>query len=262
VTAPMNLPKRTRWRIAVLGNSVPILLVPARRNRIEGPYPELLERVLMGRGYDVRVDSHARMHDLAYEGERRWRRAVAPTSPDVLILNYGAADAQHNVLPTRLNRHLTRKDAGGPGLAGMWVRHGVRRVWPLARTYQRWASGKVGEHIWRLHPDRVRACLSEVISSATGAGRLVLVIDVLPPGDRLHHFFPGIDRRIERMNDALRTLVTDADSPDVRLVESSAIATALGPSSVPDGFHLAPEGHRRLAIVLADQIEPWLEARR
>jgi lysophospholipase L1-like esterase len=252
------LPAKTRWRVAVLGNSLPILMVPPRRDRSEGPYPELLERELLARGHDVVVDCHARLYDLAHEGERRWTREVVPTSPDVLVLNYGILEAQPNVLPTALNRHLTRSDTGGPGLRGKWVRHAVPRLWPPARAYQRWAASLAGERTWRLHPDRLRASLGRIVSLAAAGGMLVLVVDVLPPGDRLRHFFPGIDGRVERINATLRSLVDGAGSDDVRLVEASAIARQLGPAGVPDGLHLVPEGHRRLASTLADEIGPWL----
>lgn len=255
------LPRKTRWRVAVLGNSLPILMVPPRRDRVEGPYPELLERMLVARGHDAIVDCHARLYDLAHEGARRFLRDVTPTAPDVLVLNYGVLEAQPNVLPTALNRHLTRTDPGGPGLSGAWVRHAVPRLWPPARTYQRWASSVAGERTWRLHPDRLHASLARTVSLAAAGGMLVLVVDVLPPGDRLQHFFPGIDRRIDRVNGVLHDVVAGAASPDVRLVEASAIARALGPAGVPDGLHLVAEGHRRLAATLTDEIGPWLDDR-
>jgi lysophospholipase L1-like esterase len=262
VVALGPLPAKSRWRIAVLGNSLPILMVPPRRDRREGAYPELLERELVARGHDAVVDCHARLYDLAHEGERRWTRDVAPSAPDVLVLNYGILEAQPNVLPTVLNRHLTRNDTGGPGLRGAWVRHAIPRLWPLARRYQRWAASIVGDRTWRLHPDRLRASLAQIISVATAGGTLVLVVDVLPPGGRLRHFVPGIEGRVERVNATLRSLVADAGCADVRLVEASAIALQLGPAGVPDGLHLVAEGHRRVALALADEIGPWLARQR
>jgi hypothetical protein len=263
VTAPIPetgpLPPKARWHVAVLGNSLPILMVPPRRDRIEGAYPELLERMLLARGYDVRVDCHARLYDLAHEGARRFVREITPTAPDVLVLNYGVLEAQPNVLPTTLNRHLTRSDPGGPGLSGLWIRTAVPRVWPVARRYQRWASSVAADRTWRMHPDRLRASLERTVSLAISGGMLVLVVDVLPPGDRLQHFFPGIERRIARVNGVLEALVVDAANPDVRLVAASAIARMLGPGGVPDGLHLVPEGHRRLACTLTEEITPWFD---
>jgi lysophospholipase L1-like esterase len=256
------LPRKTRWRVAVLGNSLPILMVPLRRDRTEGPYPELLERMLLAGGHDALVDCYARVFDLAHEGARRFLRDVTPTAPDVLVLNYGVLEAQPNVLPTTLNRHLTRTDPGGPGLSGLWVRRAIPRLWPAARSYQRWAASVVGDRTWRVHPDRLRASLAQIVALAAEGGMLVLVVDVLPAGERLQHFFPGIDRRIDRVNAVLDQVVADAANPDVRLVEASAIARELGPASVPDGFHLAAEGHRRLAAALNDEIAPWLRDRR
>jgi lysophospholipase L1-like esterase len=255
---PTALPAKDRWRVAVLGNSLPILMVPGRANRLEGAYPELLERALRERQVDVRVDCHARLYDLAHEGARRWLRDVVPSAPDVVILNYGVLEAQPNVLPTTINRHLTREDRGGPGVGGMWMRRVVPRLWPKARAYQRWAATRAGMHTWRMHPDRLRTSLGEIVQAARRGKSLVLVVDVLPPGDRLRHFFPHIDERVAVVNDALRALVEDADSPEVRLFEASAIAVAMGPESVPDGLHLVPEGHRRMAMALADEIEEWI----
>ena len=256
---PVRAPRP--WRVAVLGNSVPILMVPPRQHRRTGTYSELLPELLAADGVDATVVNHARLFELVHEGARRFRRELIGTSPDVLVLHYGMLELQPNVLPTTLNRHLSREDPGGRGLQGLWIRHGVPRAWPVARTWQRWASARVGDRGWRLPPKRVAAELARLIDVARQERALVLVIDVHRPGSRLEHFLPGVGRRWVRMQAVLHDVVSSRRDPDVRLIPASAIVAELGEAGgAPDGLHLTAAGHRMLAELLAAEISTWVKA--
>lgn len=251
MTAPASV---RRLRIAVLGNSVPLLMVPKRTRRRAGTYPELLAGVLAEAGIDAEVVDEARMFEMIQEGGRRFGEDIAPLHPDVLILHYGIIELQPNVLPTTVVRHLSVSRPGGRGLRRIWRRHAVPRLWPPARAWQRWASARVGLRTWRFSPDRFVAELDHLVGAARYDRALVLVLDVHDPGPRLEHFLPGIHARWQRHQEALRRYVEGCDDPGVRLVEVSAVAAGLGGRASTDGLHLGAEGHALLAQVIAKEI--------
>jgi len=245
---------RRRLRVAVLGNSVPLLMVPERTRRSDGTYPELLAGVLAEAGVDAEVTDRARMFEMIHEGARRFGADIAPLHPDVLILHYGIIELQPNVLPTTVVRHLSVTRPGGRGVRRLWRRLAVPRLWPAARAWQRWASARVGLRTWRFSPTRFVAELDHLVRVARYNRSLVLVLDVHDPGPRLEHFMPGIRGRWQQHQRALRRYVEELGDPDVRLVEVSAVAAGLGEGASTDGLHLGAEGHALLAQVLATEI--------
>lgn len=255
----MTAPATGVVRVAIVGNSVPILVVPPRPNREEGTYGEQLERLLVTSGVPARVENHARLFELIHEGGPRFRHELVGLFPDVLVIHYGILELQPNVVPTGIVRHLTRTEHGGRGLRGLWMRRGVPVVWSGVRSYQRWASARAGMRTWRLPPKRFAAELEHVVRVARSAHVLVLVVDVHRPNDRLEHFLPGIGRRWERFQDELRRTVDGfSRDPHVRLVEASAVADKLGlDRATADGLHLTAEAHGLLAERLAEEIVEW-----
>ncbi len=249
-------------RVAVLGNSVPILVVPPRATREEGTFPERLQRLLDERGLDVEVRNDSRLFDVLPDGWRRFQQQVIPWAPDVLVVNYGVIEMQPNVVPTWLNRHLTTVTVGGKGPVALYKRHAVPKLWPPVRRFQRWSSAKVGTRTWRLPPQRLAAELRRVVEVARQDRMLVLVNDVHAPGDRLRHFFPAIERRHAIVQEVLADVVDGFADPDVRLVPVSQVSAKLGEAEgLPDGLHLTSAGHLGVAELLADEIAPWLRAR-
>lgn len=252
-----------RQKVAVLGNSVPILITPPRADRADGTFPEHLERLLRARGLDVAVRNDSRLFDMLPSGWRRFQMEVIPWAPDVLVVNYGVIEMQPNVVPTWLNRHLTKEMVGGVGPTAFYRRRIVPKVWPPIRDFQRWSAGRVGTRTWRLPPRRFAAELQRVVAAARHEGMLVLVNDVHAPGARLRHFFPSIERRHGILQEVLADVVDGFRDPDVRLVPVSQVSAKLGEQEgLPDGLHLTAAGHLGVAEVLVDEVAPWLEANR
>jgi lysophospholipase L1-like esterase len=241
-------------RVVVLGNSVPLLVVPSRSSREEGTYVECLEVVLAEADLPATVANHSRLFELIHEGARRFGQDVAPLQPDVLILNYGILELQPNVLPTTVTRHLSRNTPGGRGLRRLWHRAAVPRLWPVARSWQRWASARAGLRTWRLRPELFLAELDALVRIARASHTLVLVLDVHEPGPRLEHFMPGINQRWMLFQSALQGYVTVHADPAVRLVEVSAVVRELGEVELGDGLHLSAAGHARLAEIISKEI--------
>lgn len=244
----------SRVRVTILGNSVPLLVVPERERREDGTYPEVLERRLREAGLDATVSNEARLFELVHEGARRYGADVAPKHPDVLVLSYGTLELQPNVLPTTLNRALSTSVLGGRGLRRAFHRAVRPRVWPAARAWQRWASSRVGSRTWRLHPRRYIAEMTALVRIARSTRALVLVTDIVHPGERLEHFMPGAGGRWQRMQADLAAFVRAYDDPDVRLVEVSSIAAAMPHGGTADGLHLTADAHAAVADRLAKEI--------
>lgn len=243
-----------RWRVAILGNSVPLLVVPERRQRAEGSYGEVLEDLLAASGLDATVTNRSRLFELVHEGARRYGKHIAPLQPEVVIFHYGILELQPNVLPTTINRHLSRQIPGGRGFRRLWYGHAVPRLWPLARDWQRWAAQRAGARTWRLHPSRFVAELNQLVRVARSTKALVLVVDVHEPGPRLEHFMPGITERWQVFQEQLRRYVATTADADVRLVEVSSVVSSLGEGGTADGLHLTAEAHRLLAEALTKEI--------
>jgi lysophospholipase L1-like esterase len=253
-------PPRTSWRISVLGNSLPILMVPARRNRTtDATYPEHLEHLLREDGLDVRVRNDSRLFGLITEGYRRFQMDVVPWAPDVLVIHFGIIELQPNVVPTFLNRHLTTQHRGGKGVVGLYRRHVMPRIWPPIRKFQRAAAGVVGpNHSFRLPPAHFQAELERLITVARSQQILVLVCDINPPGSRLQHFLPGVTERYARFQAIVERVVAEAADDQVRLVPVSKFVSAQGDEAQPDGLHFTPAGHLEVARMVAAEAGPWL----
>jgi lysophospholipase L1-like esterase len=247
-------------RILVIGNSVPVLVVPPRASRAEGTYGEVLERLLDGAGVPATVENQARLFELLYEGKRRFRHELLGRFPDVLIVHYGILEQQPNVAPSTVVRYLTRRDVRVPGWRGFVQHHAHERLGPHVRRYQRWASRRAGTRTWRMAPERFRDALVEVIGLARSTGAFVLVVDTHRPNDRLEHFLPGLTPRWESFRELFRRIVDELDDPLVKLVESSKVVDGIGdPPGTVDGLHLTAAAHAALAEVLADEILEWRE---
>ena len=241
-------------RVAVLGNSVPLLVVPTRSHRDEGTYVERLEVLLAEADLPATLTNSSRLFELIHEGARRFPRDVAPLQADVLIVNYGILELQPNVLPTSINRHLSRATPGGRGLRRLWHRAAVPRLWPVARSWQRWASARAGQRTWRLRPEHFVAELADLVRIARNSKVLVLVLDVHEPGPKLEHFMPGTRERWVRFQTVVRDYITTLDDPGVRLLEVSAVVEDLGEVELGDGLHLSATAHARVAEIISKEI--------
>jgi lysophospholipase L1-like esterase len=236
-------------RVTVFGNSAAYMVVPPRRHRNEGSFAEWLERVLRERGHDVVVDNRARWYDRVNVAEQRYHEDVTPSRPDVVVLQYGSAECQPNVLPTALSRHFTTWDQSITGWRGFLRRRVDRPLWRTARRWQRWAAARAGSRTWRVPPDRFEAGMRHLVGLATTWGAAVAVLDIPEPSDLLRHHLPGIDERRERYRAILRRIVADADDDRVVFVEV--------PAAGNDGLHLDAGGHRVLGERLADVVAGW-----
>jgi hypothetical protein len=237
--------------VLVLGNSVPRMVVPARRSRQDGTFAEWLERLAPG----SRVDNQSRWYELVHEGSWRFRHELRPSMPDVVVVSYGVVECQPAVVPTWLSRHLMTWDQGLGPAARVYRRRLVPQVWPAIRAWQRWAGGVAGTRTWRTPPRHFAASLRQLIETARHDRAVVLVLDLPPFGARMEHHLPGVATRRAVYQQVLAEVVASFADPEVRLVRVSTVADELGvEATVPDGLHLSPPAHRRVAELLVGEI--------
>jgi hypothetical protein len=247
-------------RILVTGGSVSAFVVPRRRSRAEGTYGEQLPRLLAQAGVQAGVEFEPRWFGLLTELRRDYERRVRNHMPDVLVLNYGMGECQPRIIPTWLARHLQSWDVGQAAFPRAYRRRLAPVAWRVLRRVQQVGSRWVGLHTWRVSPARFERELRRLIELVrVDVCPLVLFLDLDPPGPRITHWLPGIDRRREVHQEVLVRVVADY-GPDVRLVRASDTVFEHGFDRVlPDGLHRTPFGHRLTAGLLADEILRWLD---
>jgi hypothetical protein len=178
-------------------------------------------------------------------------------------VNYGMAEAQAPAIPKGVHNHFMTWEKGLSRPAAAYRRIIAARVWPQLRKYQRFAMRRMGMRFWRMNPQRFGAEIQRVIHLARYDHRLVLVIDINPPGERLLYNLPGIDRRVEVLQSVLTDVVGKAAAEDdgVKLIEASALCDEFGiDAAIPDGYHWSPPAQRRVAEMLAAEIIPWVQS--
>jgi lysophospholipase L1-like esterase len=248
-------------RALVMGNSLARMVVPERTSRDEGAFGEWVERYLRADGLDVVVENWSRWYERIDEGAQRWRSSLRQLTPDVVVVVYGSAECQPNVVPTWLSRHFMTWDQRVGGV-GAWYRRVVAPpIWRTVRTFQRLASARDASFTWRYPPKRYKTELLELVGMIRQEQALVLLVDIPPFGPRIEHHMPGAAARREVFQRLVRDTVAELGDPDVRIVPATPIVEELGgDAALPDGLHLTAEGHRRMGQRLVAEMGPWLRA--
>ncbi|MEY2425413.1 MAG: hypothetical protein QOI61_985 [Actinomycetota bacterium] len=261
--SPKPIPPDARvWRVLVIGNSM-TTIVPGRTSRLDGPYAEILELLLRTKGINAEVRNAGREYELINRGIHRYQEEERAWCPDVLVVNYGLAEAQAPAIPRGIHNHFMTWEKGLSRPASLYRRHVATRIWPKLRAYQRWAFQRLGMRGWRMPPRRFAAELERVIFLARHDQRLVLIIDINPPGDRLLYHLPGLDKRRDLFQDILNDVVGKAAAEDsgVKVIPASTLVDEFGiDGAIPDGYHWSPPAQRRVAEMLADEIVPWISS--
>jgi lysophospholipase L1-like esterase len=261
VVAALHQPVRRAWKVLVLGNSVATIVVPARRSRHDGTYPEVLEWLLQDAGYAVTVHNSSRPFDQIGDGVRRFMDEERHSLPDVLVVQFGTAEHRQAVVPWFVLRHLHGWDKGvrQPSLA--YRRFVAPHLWRGVRAYQRFLCARIGLRTWRTSPARFARELRRLTEAARAEHMLVLVADPNPPGPRILAFMPGLEERWEVYRRLVADVVAGFEDDDVRLVAMSEVAQEMGvDEALPDALHFSAPAHRRVAAMMAAEIAPWLDA--
>ena len=82
----------------------------------------------------------------------------------------------------------------------------------------------------------------------------VLLLDVDSANERLLHWMPGLQERIDRYNLILARVAAQAPQGGVTLLRTSDVVAADPGLLLPDGIHRSAEGHRLVAGRIAEEI--------
>jgi lysophospholipase L1-like esterase len=245
-------------KVHVLGSSAAVFVEPAHGNRDDGgTYGEQLAQHLTEAGVPTVTTHTGIWFGMVKLALPRYESEVRDRFPDVLVINFGMAELQSNALPYSVVRHVTTWHRTSRRGAGFYRHRLLPRAWKVLRAYQRWAGRLDKDVTFRQRPASFLADLRRIIDMARKeCGCLVLLVDVDPAGPRVEHWLPGTTRRVALYNRLLQQLADEYDD-DVRLVRASTTVDDVE-GLVPDGLHRSPEGHRRTAAMLAEEVQKWL----
>jgi lysophospholipase L1-like esterase len=247
--------------VVTLGNSTPSLMLPPRKDRAEGTYTEVLADLLAGHGVPAIPHTDSEWFGFLKKSLRAYALRVRAFSPDVLIVQFGINELQPWLAPIWLLKHLMTQGEATTRSARAYRRFLAPRLWKGVRGYRRRVAPVVGMRTWQTTPRRFRKALLRLLTQSRLDGRpLVLVLDIEAPGEVLHHFLPGIDKRHRVYQQLLEDVVAEFDDPEVRLVRVTEVLAEHGGAS-PDGMHYTADGHRAIGERLAQEVVEWLSER-
>jgi lysophospholipase L1-like esterase len=244
--------------VVVAGNSETVMVVPPRTRRTDGTAGEVLGPMLEESGVGAQVRNIGQWFSTIVDLRRRYEHDLRNHFPDVVVLQFGFVEAQPNVVPTWLSRHLQSWDRSSHPVAVAYHDHLADRAWKSLRRLQRVASSRDWP-TYRLSPVRFERELRHVIQMLRDeTGCLVLVMDIDACGERVDHWLPGTRQRNEKYQAILHNVTTGFDD-NVRLVEhSKTIPLGQLEDFKPDGIHRNAAGHRLTASAIRDEILDWL----
>jgi hypothetical protein len=254
VSEPLPLPLRVLVKGASTVNSISYLGGP----RSDFAYSRVAEAELYAAGVPAEVRCTALASANTRMAFKTWEQETFSWSPDVVVLTYGYQEIIHLILPRWLERHV-HSMAARPGPVRTPYRWALKKLWKVLARVQQQLDRRMPMLFMRR---RLRASYSmyELIERIQKIGSpLVLMMELTPPGPPFRNWFPGLARRMEMANDALREVVRRIDRPNVRFFETNTVLapmTAVG-EVVPDGGHYTPEAHRMIGAALAEEILTW-----
>lgn len=225
-------------------------------------FPRAIQAGLHERGRPSEVQAVTMTSEKTETILRTWQREVLGFSPDVIVLVYGHYETIHLFLPRWLERHANSLRARPRALPAAYRRMVLKPGWLALVRLQARIDARLEPTLRRSRPRRVAADLEAYLRHVRKVGSpVVYLFEILPPASRYRSWFPGMTRRVEVMNAAIRGLVDRLDDPDIRYVPVGDLARRLYgddlDAATPDGFHYSPELHGLIGSTLAAEIDAW-----
>lgn len=254
--------QRRPLSVVAFGNSVASLMLPAREDRSQGTYVEVMADLLSGMGVPTVPHQESRWFDFLHRAMRDYESRVRAHAPDVVVVNFGLNEYQPWLLPVWVLRNLLVQNQAVTRSAKAYRRWVAPRLWRAVRRYRRFAAPLVGLRTWQTTPRRFEGHLRRLLRSLRVEGRpLVLVLDIDRPDGRLEHFMPGVGRRHQVFQELLERVVREQDDRDVRLVRVSELTASLGEHAMADGMHYSAATHHAVGELLTEEVVDWLRGR-
>lgn len=247
-------------RVLVKGASTVVWTSWMGGPRTDFAYPRVIEAELRAAGLPAEVRAAAGASIRTKDALATWEQEVVPWSPDVVILHLGHFETMHLLLPRWAERYANTPSRRPGPLRDRWYGGPVKKAWLGLATVQQQIDARVDPAIRSGRARRVAADIERLIGHIRDvASPLVLVPDLLAPCRRWAEWFPGMDARVEVMNETLDDLVARIAQPDVRRFRVTDVVAGLDldEEPAPDGGHFSPVVHRAVGSALAQVILEW-----
>ena len=259
----MPEPTKIPLRILVKGASTIIYTSWMSGPRSDFAWPRVVEAELVAAGWPTEVRCTAVPAELTKAAYPTWPTEVLAWSPDVVILDYGRMECVHLFLPKWMERHAHSLAKRPHRVRQAYRQHVVRPVWKSLAALQQQIDRRLPTSVtlWKVRRGErdIRGLIERI---RTVASPLVLIAEAPPFGRVYQEWFPGANARLDIMNEAVRELVRELDSPDVRFVPLAHLwepLLAAGQDPCPDGGHFTPEMHRAVGEELGRVALEWAE---
>ncbi len=225
--------------LLILGDSIPWGYGLAHPN---DAWPVRLGRLLASRGTPWRVIDVSLPGETTLQGWARWHRDVRPWHPDRVLVAFGLNDCHL--------QHTSWDDWRWAHVPQGWSRfsrliHGLR-VHLLSPP-----APAPPELRPRLTPEQTAIALQQIVTEARRDRVDVWVLTPTPVGPTFHPEWPDAVREYQRdmcesTREAIRRIARKHRIP---LVDVGRAMSPLRPTWIqPDGIHLSPAGHERVAV--------------
>jgi hypothetical protein len=198
---------------------------------------------------------HSQWHATVREVLPHFEDWVRDELPDVVIVNLGIVDCQARVLPTWLLRNTMTWLPGQGAAAQAYRRKVIPHLRPAVRGWQRYWAGRVGVRASRVRPAVFQRSMDRLLHLCIRqCNAYVIVLDIDRTNERLLHWMPGLQERVDRYNAILVRVVTRAHRGQATLLRTSEVVAPDPERLLPDGIHRSAEGHRLVAARIADAV--------
>ncbi len=230
-------------KVCVFGNSVPLLVLPERKDSSERTYGELLE--LDG----LRVFSASKQAVTLGDSFRYLEDEVVRHFPDYVVVNFGIVEACYRTKPRFLQEYFSG-NAWNNGIVDVphcsYLSRGVRKVLRLA--YKPVSAALFALRVkWRyMSPADYADALDFVLARlrAYTPVKAIIVLGMLPVGDGLEKIAPGTRDSVAEYDEIMRAACGRV--PGAVFVGMRELFASDMDKATIDSIHYTAYGHRRV----------------
>jgi len=254
---PIQLP----LRVLIKGPSTVLYTSWMGGPRTDMVFSRVMEQQLLAGGRAAEVRNTGELGWPTKDLFKTWPEDIVQWSPDIVVMAVGHYETLHAILPRWLERLANREGRRPSVFQNLYYRIFARSVARVVMYLQRNVD-RPGLRRRR----RIRRVIKDTAAYIKITERfgspLFLILEIhTPTAAKRDTWFPGWPQRIKHLNDDLRQLVAELDSPDVRFVEITDMMDRFDDPTAeglwPDGIHFIPEFHRAVGERLAGIAEEW-----
>lgn len=247
-------------KVLVKGSSLVVMVPDWNGEPGEYTFPRWIQNGLLDRGRPAEVVNLGLAGERTRTGLDTWEDHERAHCPDAVVYGYAYYECIHALLPQPLERHVNAYVGRTGPLRTRYRGYVLRPLWMALAQLQRAVDVHLPDRLFRRRARRIVKDYSLLVrrTRKMAAGSpLVFVLALFGPGGKAPAWFPGMQARIDLMNDALAQMVTELDDPGVRLVPVLDLARQLpeGEDPVPDGMHYSPRMRRIIGDWIAAEID-------